>query len=723
MWLPTLTFLLAHQKHAALLYAGPDDHEDILHPLREAANRVGREVERFAEVLDGYNPHRAVDQEERHDLILDLIDLYCDISAETLARLRERHSADRNDDTAEATDDAESALALHQTTVADMDRWEQETHTWDLLRRLVNLRFPRSVQREDQVFDAPLHPHASEKEAWTAFLDSDDLALERQTVLQWLKDTASESREDIDDLVRKSQQDAEKGTIAQGWIYTLQAIKHQKRVHGWHHPLDPSSPDVQRVHLSKDSIQSLVTQLDPDAPSRQNRSLERKDEYYERAIWLGCFELLRRGNSLSETREWCHDRTEAWRAVSMSGFPGDYESDDDDVGDPASFTLWRKMCFAAARQAGGSEYQRAVYGILSGDIESVEPVCQSWNDFVFVHYNALLRCQFDNFLQSGRSLGSNSISDASVFDAVQFYGEPTNAGKSLIERLKADSRTLEETLEPMKMLQGVLIANKFKDFIYQQGLALTKSANADKPSSLFPVTQEQPRDEHTGHYIAMDDHDGLRVLAHTLIILKNLGMDLGGFAKEVEVENVIVAYISFLRLAGKEELIPLYSSQLSGARKYAVLSRNLIDVTDHEQRSTQIKLMRELGLDVQHFVKMQSRFLFDDYHDDCPHYPANGAFKLFLEGDLSINSSNWKLRRDFLGEDDENPERSDMLLIRSLEWYLLVDGLWSEIFNVGTMLYMRFYSKHKSAAIPSSLNSFRAYASPLRKNPCFKGDD
>ena len=46
-----------------------------------------------------------------------------------------------------------------------------------------------------------------------------------------------------------------------------------------------------------------------------------------------------------------------------------------------------------------------------------------------------------------------------------------------------------------------------------------------------------------------------------------------------------------------------------------------------------------------------------------------------------------------MGQDSETLDRIDLLLIRSLEWYLLVDGLWSETFMVGRMLYQRFYSK------------------------------
>lgn len=73
----------------------PEDHEDILHPLREAADRVGREVERFAEVLDTYNPQRATAPEERHEMAIDLIDLYHGVATDTVDRLRDRHAAER----------------------------------------------------------------------------------------------------------------------------------------------------------------------------------------------------------------------------------------------------------------------------------------------------------------------------------------------------------------------------------------------------------------------------------------------------------------------------------------------------------------------------------------------------------------------------------------------------------------------------------------------------
>ncbi|CZR70143.1 related to Nuclear pore complex protein Nup107 [Phialocephala subalpina] len=695
----------------------PDDHEDILHPLREAANRVGREVERFAEVLDAYNPKRATADEERQEMMFDLIDHYHSVAKDTIQRLEKEHAHEirklerqsrRNIPSYEVpTSDDEmdieeseqgSPYPEQQTNLRDLERWKQEAETWDLLRRLVQLRFA-SPTSAASTSDTPIHQYSTERDIWENFLETDKLALERRTVLQWLEETADDSREKIHDLVQDLQQNADRGEItAYGWIHTRLAVKQFKRQASSSGPLDPSSQDVQRSLFNSAGTEPLVTQLDPDATTRQNRRLEVQDEHFERSIWLACYEMLRRGWDPARIRETCEEYTEVWRAVSMSGFPDQRSEEDETSDDIGASSLWRRMCFTLARNGGGDDYERAVYGLLSGDISSVEPVCESWDDFLFTHYNALLRTQFDSYLEKVRPQNLKLLGSVGVFDAVQFHGEVGSAGKRLIANLRSDPRTSHETMQPMKMLQGVLIANDFSNFIYQQGLALSKFANATGLSSLIPPTAKQPENEDVTKYIALDDHDSLRVFTHVLLIFMGLGLDLGGVFREMDVENIIVAYISFLRLAGKEELIPLYSSQLSGERRYAILCRNLIDVTDHEQRVTQIKLMRELGLDVQKFVEYQARYLVDDYKDTVSGFPASGNFKLFDDA-LVPRGSYRGVRRDFFGDDPDKIDRIDMLLIRSLEWYLLVDGMWSQTFYVGTMLYVRFFKHmHLNAA-------------------------
>lgn len=690
----------------------PGETEAVLYPLQDAANRVGNEVEKFAEFLDGYNPLRATDGDERREMAFDLIELYHKTALDTLDRLRDRHESERrkieglswrrkmrgfkitqdNDDMdMENSDDEEEFIEISRTTVKDLIRWEQEAQTWDLLKRLAHLRFTDpNIGNEFEPRQNPIHKYSTEREAWNHFLQTDNLALERKTVLKWLQDTAEESGEEIDVLVQDLQQNADRGDIiAHGWLHTRAAIKLQKNQHSWPRPLDPNSREIQKIMWNASKTEPLITQLDPDSVTRQGRKLEVQDEYFERAIWLGCYQMLRRGRSVAEIKEWCMDRTEVWRAISISGLPDEKPLEDDEEGNAASGALWRRMCFALARKGGNDEYERAVYGILSGDIQSVEPVCQTWDDFIFAHYNALLRTQFDNYIQSGAQKLMDGTMNFGTLDAVVLHGDNAIAGKRLVESLKSDPRTIAETSHPMKLLQGVLIGDQFADFIYQQGLALSKFANAETTSNLIPRSNEQPKDQDITDYVNLGDHDSLRVFTHAILIFRGLGLDMGGVLKESVIENVIVAYISFLRLANKGELIPLYCSQLSGARRYATLSRTLIDITDNEQRVTQIRLMRELGLDVQQFVNYQSRFLLADHPDEATDYPSPKSFQVLMDD----RNGNRKVRRDFMGQDSETLDRIDLLLIRSLEWYLLVDGLWSETFMVGRMLYQRFYSE------------------------------
>ncbi|KHJ35159.1 putative nuclear pore complex protein [Erysiphe necator] len=688
---------------------GPEDEDDVLHPLRATVDRVGTEVEQFAQILDRFNPQRITDKTERQEMMFELIDKFHNIALKTVDSLREKHASERrklegrkwrkkmrglkitqeNDLQVQNLDGLDSTELGSRTTIKDLDHWEQEAQTWDLLKRLATVRFGTKLQ--DHKLN---HFYVSKKELYDHFLATEELALERKTVLQWLKDTAEESGEDIDVLVEDLQQNAERGDIiAHGWLHTKAAIKDHKRRTASSHALDPKAQNVEKVLLNTARTEPLTTQLDPDAPNRQGRRLATQDQYFERAIWLGCYELLRRGNSLSKISEWCMERTEIWRAVSMSGVSFEDSEEDRNFASPDVMIRWRKICLSIAHTIGNSEYENAVYGILGGDISSVEPVCKTWDDFMFVHYNSILRTQFDNYLKNIQL----QITETRPYvppkntDSAQNFSEPQDSRQRLIAILMTNPKILKESKKPMKILQGVLIADQFSHFIFQQGLALSQIANAKEVSRVIPPSKHQLDDVDLTKYVTFDDHDSLRVLTHVLIIFMGLGLDLGDVYRETEIQNVMVAYITFLKLAAKEELIPLYCSQLSGIRKYSILSRNLIDIIDEDQQIVQLKLMRKLGLDVQEFVSLQARYLLDDFPDSSRDFLALGNLKLFSDN-YESSSLFRTLKKDFISE-KYSAGRIDLLLIRSLKWYLLVDGLWVESFRLGTLLYLRFF-KH-----------------------------
>jgi hypothetical protein len=106
-----------------------------------------------------------------------------------------------------------------------------------------------------------------------------------------------------------------------------------------------------------------------------------------------------------------------------------------------------------------------------------------------------------------------------------------------------------------------------------------------------------------------------------------------------------------------------------------------------------IRLMKELGLDTQLFVSSQAQNLFEEFIDDeTDEYPADKSFKILKE--LPRSDMSKSVQPDFIAE---RVDRNDMLLIRSLEWHLLVDGLWSATFGAGVILYKFFYSKYFEA--------------------------
>ena len=672
-------------------------HEDILHPLREAANRVGKEVERFAEVLDHYNPLKATSDVERKEMAFDLIEEYQDIALSAVQRIRNEQrvrggygrskerlqSADAMDD--EDSDESGARVSM-KTTPEDLDRWEKEARTWDLLHRMVTLQHnppaPKPIKH--------IHRYSPESEIWDAFLCNDILGLERCTVLQWLKETANESGEDINDLVQDLQQNAERGDItAHGWLHTKEAIKKQKRLHAWPYILDHTSPDVQRIHLSQTNREPLISQLDPDAPMRQGRKLEAPDEYFERSIWQGCYELLRRGKSGKEIQEWCQERQELWRAVSMAGLP---DASGDDSIDIKSKALWRRMCFALAKRDVTDAYESAVYGILSGDYHSVPAVCKSWDDYLFAHFNALVRSQYENYvIKNFPDRIPRDVLQLEVFDASSFYGEPKTVAARTVEMINRIDGLEEEIQQPIKFLQGVIIAQQFHNFITEQGVSLA-AAGGDDETGL--THRRDPEGTQTPvPYIKNDDIDGLRLLTHMILAFKSCGMEYGSPEDTEAIENVIVCYIQLLRLSGKEELIPLYAAQLSETRCYETLSRVLLDVTDRDMRQNMIKLLQQLGLNVQQFVRMQFRSVLEDYPENGS-FPAK-SFKIVTEAADSITYLSSEVPPDFMATDIERPEE---LMISAFEWFLEVDGMWKETFEMGAKLYRRLFRQGKLAA-------------------------
>lgn len=73
-------------------------------------------------------------------------------------------------------------------------------------------------------------------------------------------------------------------------------------------------------------------------------------------------------------------------------------------------TLWKAVCRSLCSKTSLDEYERALYGALSGDVKSVLAVSTSWEAQLWAHTNARLEAAIDAKLDKTGSWWSQDAS-------------------------------------------------------------------------------------------------------------------------------------------------------------------------------------------------------------------------------------------------------------------------------------------------------------------------
>jgi nuclear pore complex protein Nup107 len=698
------------------------DVHRALHPLQSTADRVGKQVEQFAETLDRLSTRRQRKSQKDCRHVLPLVQAYKKIASGAVEHLKSIHAPERQQQLSKkwkrklrnsggtstpASPHADQEERGTKTTVEDLRRWEEEEQTWDLLGLMLEVEYPipQSDSQRPNSFRGHTRPsrskevtrYSSEKAVWDSFLAHDDLAWERHTVVEWLKKCADESGQDIELVVKELESGADRGSglWAHSWLYTKEAIKGQKRLRSWPQALESDAPGIDTSLVNSDRTKALVTQLDPDAITRQGRSLEKQDHYFEQATWLACWEMVRRGKDWDYIREWCQERVEGWRATLMRGDPRNSQSKEDHPGPDVttgwrSRALWRKTCALAAKTGGIDPYENAVYGVLGGYLPSVLKVSRSWDDYLFAHYNLYLLSQFDRYVKSHFSdrLSTALLQKHGCYDFSVSEGHRTHSGNQIVQKMKTLEATKKEAKRPFKMLQSSLIAKTFDDFVFKQGVKLCQAANTPERSKILPAMSATLLEGSITAPIGMKDYDLLRVVTHMLLIFQDLGLDIGEGNRRFATESIVVAYVDYLSKAGKQQLLPLYASFLSHDRSTTCLGRQLPFIKDHRERQTVMRLMKQCGIDVPGVLNMQLQMIIRDSPEkgDSKTFPALAI----LEPNNHDKSRVRPIQSAFVGDSISDDEQD---LINGFEWYMLLEGHWQQTMTTGGVLYKHLLRK------------------------------
>ncbi|KAL8902484.1 MAG: hypothetical protein Q9207_004660, partial [Kuettlingeria erythrocarpa] len=598
---------------------------------------------------------------------------------------------------------------VDSTTIEDLEKWEQEEQTWHLLEVILQIEHPLA---DTEGGAAPLsgrlarpskgteiHQYSSEHDVWSHFLAHDDQAWERSTIVEWLKVCADDSGQGIEHVIQDLEENADRGSglWAHSWLYTKEAIKAQKRLRSWPQALAPDSPGIDSSLRNPAQTTTLVTQLDPDAVTRQARGLEPQDDNFERATWMACWTMLRRGQDWQFIRSWCQERVENWRAISMRGDHRQYTVNDgqslpcpDRNASWQSGALWRKACAAAARTGDTDQYEAAVYGALSGYLPSVQKVCGGWNDYLFAHYNSYLLRSFDQYIATNLTdrLPPGLLDRGVTLEFSMTGGRRTQSGKQLIEKMKRLKPLASEARDLMKQLQGSLIGKSFDSFVRKHGFQLMEERNRQSKQSKAPdgVTQT-PTEDSKSPLIRPDDYQLIRMITHISLIYQDFEFSSSNTARNKAAAVFIEAYIDFLGGAGKQQLLPLYASRLPPERAIQSLSRQLPRILEYAERRTVMQLMRQHGIDVPSVLNEQLWMIMKRIEENAEE-DTNGAdypTLHVLTDDQRIGLRG--IREAFMGNvitDDQND------LINGFEWYMLLDGYWEKTLATGAVLYKHF---------------------------------
>jgi nuclear pore complex protein Nup107 len=692
---------------------------DPLQPLRAMADRVGKEVEAFAERVDYWHTHGSETAAAKHQATVNMVGHFRDLAESQVIELKSTSGAENQgalnksirrrvqtmgdgsfgQSFQSVVPSVESTTPLDNTNVQELRQWQAELATWELLHIIIDHYHPEpgrdfEAEKRERLDQAGgKERYSPNSEIWTRFLLEDNQAKEKHLILRWLEKAAQENESDIESITAALEDKSGKGanTWTSGWLDTKSKIKQGKRMESSEGPMNPNNSFLKTA----DRTQQLVTQLDPDAPARQKRALEKTDEFYEKALWLVCYEMMRRGVPWKDICEWALERNEAWRGVSIgaayeSYIPGSPSLAGDNVG-----YLFRRMCFYAA-QGTRLPYEGAVYGLLSGDMEKAREVARTWDDHLHAHYNALLLSRFDSYLKTQYPLRvPQSLSSKFVFhDAVANLGDWSNSSRSVVNALKQHKSSSALATAPIKLVQGALIGQSMEELVHDVGVALAEMLQGeDRPGNLMihPASTENDRGpraasgkstataEQCYQTLAGDPH-AFRTLVHIFIALRRgLGLlEAEDRSQRLAMDNVIAAYIEFLRLGKRIQLIPLYAAQLEQTRQAYTLARVLPDIKNRDEQRNVIALLDLYGVDTVEVVAQsfllafnQSGFIhFDEEGNSVITKPIK-RFKLlesteYIDPNKKLLWPGQRIRPQFDGFEVESKDEG---IIDAVYWY------------------------------------------------------
>uniref|UniRef100_A0A672RPR4 Nuclear pore complex protein n=1 Tax=Sinocyclocheilus grahami TaxID=75366 RepID=A0A672RPR4_SINGR len=446
---------------------------------------------------------------------------------------------------------------------------QQEMVTWRLITSLYRDRV-QTVLEDDIMMDITVSA-CSEKAVMEQFFQKDSLVRQSQLVVDWLESIAKDEIGDFSDNI-------EYYAKSVYWENTLHTLK------------------LRRNQSSGGFSRPLVTELDPDAPIRQKRPLADLDREDDSRLLKNLFNLIRAGMT-DEAQRLCKRCGQAWRAATLEGWKLYHDPNINGGGELQSVegnphrSVWKVCCWRMAEEEQFNKYERAIYAALSGNLQQLLPVCESWEDTVWAYFRVMV----DTLVE--QEICSSGLGSEELEELPREFLETNWTLEKVFEELQAteSKRVLDATKEHYHVIQKFVILEDLDGLLEEFSDWLGRS-------TALPV-----------HL--------LRFMSHLVLFYRSLGMQL----KEEVCVDVLKTYISLLVKEKQVDLIAFYVSHLPADMSVPQYAQFLEEVTETEQRKHCLELATQAGLDVAAITKTVVETIRERDTDEFAHHDLTPA--------------------------------------------------------------------------------------------------
>ncbi|KAL4231420.1 hypothetical protein ACF0H5_008997 [Mactra antiquata] len=437
-------------------------------------------------------------------------------------------------------------------TCETQNQLNKELATWKLIRTLFKDRQDVSMKEEFMMEqgedDQPLVVegiYQSDKKIIDSLLEREQSVREAQLIVDWLENCA---QEDCENISIKFFSDRAVG---------IENARHRlmKQGHG----------------LPTGAARSLITELDPDAPIRQNKLLDDLDKEDEDRLLQYIFACLRAGQ-LEKAQTRCIECGQAWRAASLEGWKlyndSNFEGPDGVYqrrpveGNP-NRDIWKKVCWNMVQDPRVNTYEKAIYSVLSGNLQGILPLCHSWSDYMWAYFRVLVDRRIEDEIRLKTTISR------SLEHLPGEYWEKNLTTKSVFKEIEAAEMIQREAGSIYHQIQKYIILGDIPGLI-----------------QLLYDHIKLHKEETTLHL--------LRFITHFILFIRSTDLH----SKEDLCNSILECYVEELIKNQHYQLVAHYVSKLPSDAQIFWYAKFLEGINDKEERQFYRDLAEDSGLDI-----------------------------------------------------------------------------------------------------------------------------